>query len=44
MRYVAQGVLHKEVEVEQFAEAVRLQDGRLLEGFRTAYYTLKGEE
>jgi hypothetical protein len=43
-RYVAQGVLHKEVEVEQFAEAVRLQDGRLLEGFRTAYYTLKGEE
>jgi hypothetical protein len=43
-RYVAQGVLHKEVEVEQFAEAIRLQDGRLLEGFRTAYYTLKGEE
>jgi len=43
-RYVAQGVLHKEVEVDQFAEAVRLQDGRLLEGFRTAYYTLKGEE
>jgi hypothetical protein len=43
-RYVAQGVLHKEVEVEQFAEAVRRQDGRFLEGFRTAYYTLKGEE
>jgi hypothetical protein len=43
-RYVAQGVLHKEVELEKFAEPVRLKDGRLLEGFRTAYYTLKGEE
>jgi hypothetical protein len=43
-RYVARGVLHKEVELEKFAEPVRLQDGRLLEGFRTAYYTLSGEE
>ncbi len=43
-RYVAQGVLHKEVEGEKIAEPVRLKDGRLLEGFRTAYYTLIGEE
>jgi hypothetical protein len=43
-RSVAQGVLHKEVELEKFAEPIRLQDGRLFEGFRTAYYTLKGEE
>jgi hypothetical protein len=43
-RYVAQGLLHKEVELETFAEPLRLKDGRVFEGFRTVYYTRKGEE
>jgi hypothetical protein len=43
-RFVAQGLLHKEVELEKFAEPLRLKDGRVLEGFRTVYYTRIGEE
>jgi hypothetical protein len=43
-RCVAQGLLHKEVELEKFAELLRLKDGRVFEGFRTVYYTRKGEE
>ena len=43
-RCVAQGLLHKEVELEEFDEPLRLKDGRVLEGFRTVYYTRKGEE
>lgn len=43
-RHVALGVLHKEVQLEPFAEPVRYPDGRILEGLRTVYYTLKGEE
>jgi len=43
-RYVAQGVLHREVELEKFDEPRQQKDGRIIEGFRTVYYTLKGEE
>jgi hypothetical protein len=43
-RYVAQGLLHKEVELEPFDKPHRRKDGRLFEGFRTVYYTLKGQE
>ena len=43
-RCVAQGLLHKEVELERYAEPLRLKDGRVFEGFRTVYYTRKGEE
>jgi hypothetical protein len=43
-RYVAQGVLHKEVVVEPFERPYRLEDGRVFEGHRTVYYTRKGEE
>lgn len=43
-RCVAQGLLHKEVELEKFAEPLRLKDGRSFEGSRTVYYTRKGEE
>ena len=43
-RCVAQGLLHKEVELEKFAEPLRLKDCRVFEGFRTVYYTRKGEE
>jgi hypothetical protein len=43
-RYVAQGLLHKEVVVEPFEQPVRLQDGFVFEGNRTVCYTRKGEE
>lgn len=43
-RCVAQGLLHKEVELERFAELLRSKDGRVFEGSRTVYYTRKGEE
>ena len=43
-RYVAQGLLYKEVELDRFTEPLRLKDGRVLEGLRTVYYTRKGEE
>ena len=41
---MALGILHKEVQLEPFAQPVRYPDGRVLEGLRTVYYTLKGEE
>jgi len=43
-RYVAEGVLHKEVIVEPFAEPARRKDGRVFEGTRNVCYTRKGEE
>jgi hypothetical protein len=43
-RHVASGLLHKEVQLEPFAEPLRTGDGRIFEGLRTVYYTLKGEE
>ena len=43
-RYVAQGVLHKEVKLEPFAKPIRGKFGQTFEGVRTAYYTPKGEE
>jgi hypothetical protein len=43
-RCVAQGLLHKEVELEKFSEPLRLKDGRVFEGLRTVYYTCIGEE
>jgi hypothetical protein len=43
-RYVAQGVLHKEVELEPFARPIRGKFGQTFEGVRYAYYTRKGEE
>jgi hypothetical protein len=43
-RYVAEGVLHKEVVVEPFEEPDRRKDGRVFEGHRFVYYTRKGEE
>ena len=43
-RYVAQGALHKEVELEPFAKPSRSKFGQTFEGVRTAYYTRKGEE
>lgn len=43
-RYVAQGFLYKEVEIEKFDQPIRSKDGQLVEGIRTAHYTRKGEE
>jgi len=43
-RYVTQGVLHKEVELEPFARPIRGKFGQTFEGVRYAYYTRKGEE
>jgi hypothetical protein len=43
-RYVALGVLHKEVELKLFDEPLRAPNGQAVEGLRTVYYTLKGEE
>jgi hypothetical protein len=42
--YVAQGLLHKEVDIEKFAKPFRAVNGHLYDGVRTAYYTPKGEE
>jgi hypothetical protein len=42
--YVAQGLLHKEVDVELFDSPIHARNGRIFEGLRTAYYTPKGEE
>ena len=41
--YVEQGLIHKEVVVEPFAEPYRV-NGRVYEGQRIVYYTRKGEE
>lgn len=43
-RYVAEGLLHKEVLVEPFDQPEHLKNGEKIEGFRTVYYTRKGEE
>jgi hypothetical protein len=43
-RYVAEGLLHKEVQLEPFPEPYTLKDGRVIEGVRDTYYTPKGEE
>lgn len=43
-RFVDQGILHKEVELQSFAKPARGVDGRYFDGIRTAYYTPKGEE
>jgi hypothetical protein len=43
-RFVAQGLLHKEVDVERFREPHRHASGHVWEGLRTAWYTPKGEE
>ena len=42
-RYVAQGVIHKEVVVEPFAKPLHVH-GRVYEGQRIVYYARKGEE
>lgn len=42
-RHVASGLLHKEVELVPFADPIRSK-GHVFEGYRTVYYTLKGEE
>jgi hypothetical protein len=43
-RFVAEGLLHKEVDVERFDKPHRRRSGRVIEGLRTAWYTPKGEE
>ncbi len=43
-RYVAQGLLHKEVEIAPFDEPHRMARGQVFEGIRTVYYTRMGEE
>jgi hypothetical protein len=43
-RYVAEGALHKEAVFEPFEQPERRDDGRVIEGLRTVYYTRKGEE
>ena len=43
-RFVAQGLLHKEVDVERFDEPHCFPSGRIIEGLRTAWYTPPGEE
>jgi hypothetical protein len=42
--YVAQDMLHKEVELEAFGEPHGMKNGRVFDGIRTVYYTRKGEE
>ena len=43
-RFVAEGLLHKEVDVEQFDKPHRFPSGRVIEGLRTVWYTPPGEE
>jgi hypothetical protein len=43
-RFVAQGLLHKEVDVEPFDKPIRSPAGNVFDGLRRAYYTPKGEE
>jgi hypothetical protein len=38
-RFVAQGLLHKEVDVEPFDKSMRAVSGKVFDGLRTAYYT-----
>ena len=42
--FVAQGLLHKEVDVEPLKQPHRFSNGHVIEGLRTAWYTPKGEE
>lgn len=42
-RYVSGGLLHKEVELVPFAKPIP-SNGLVVQGSRTVYYTLKGEE
>jgi hypothetical protein len=42
--YVVQGLLHREIELAPFSEPYRTKSGRTVEGLRTVYYTLKGQE
>jgi hypothetical protein len=43
-RFVSEGLLHKEVDVEAFDKPIRSITGKIFDGLRTAYYTPKGEE
>jgi len=43
-RFVAEGLLHKEVDVEPFDKPIRSITGKVFDGVRRAYYTPKGEE
>jgi len=43
-RFLAEGLLHKEVDVEPFNKPIRSITGKVFDGLRTAYYTPKGEE
>lgn len=43
-RFVAEGLLHKEVDVEPFDKPIKSITGKVFDGVRTAYYTPKGEE
>jgi hypothetical protein len=43
-RYVAEGVLHKEIIIEPFEAPIHLKHGKVVEGLRTVYYARKGEE
>ena len=43
-RVVAEGLLHREEELERFDAPQTLSDGRVIEGLRTVYYTRRGEE
>lgn len=43
-RFVAEGLLHKEVFAVPFAAPIKLKDGRIFEGEREVCYTRKGEE
>ncbi len=43
-RVVAEGLLHREEELERFDAPQTLRDGRVVEGLRTVYYTRLGEE
>jgi hypothetical protein len=41
--YVAQGLIHKEVDLEPFAKPMTGNDGRVYDGLRTVFYVLPGE-
>lgn len=43
-RFVAEGLLHKGVDVEPFDKPMRSAAGNVFDGLRRAYYTPKGEE
>lgn len=43
-RYVAKGLLHKEVAIQPFATPLKSRNGSVVEGLRDVYYTRKGEE